>query len=194
MGKQIYLEKVRELFKRSPVLDFKSVERIIGQKKGSYAKLLVSNLLKRGEIKKIGKGVYTKHDEVSLSVYAFAPAYLGLQCALSFHGVWEQETIPVILTIKKVKRGIRKTLGTSILLRNIDKKYLFGFEYLKEGDFYLPYSDLEKTFIDMFLFNQKIDNLTLRKIKNKIDRKKLKSYLIKCSNPIRRRVENSLSR
>src|SRR3989344_9378761 len=122
MGKQIYLEKIDALFKKSPVVDFKSIERIIGKsKKSSYAKLLVHNLLKKGKIKKIGKGVYTQHNEISLAVFSFKPAYLGLQSALSHHRIWEQETIPIIITSKKVRRGLRSLMGGNVLLRNINK-------------------------------------------------------------------------
>lgn len=189
MGKQIYLEKIRALFEKSPAVDFKSLERIIGKTKNSnYAKLLVHNLLKKGKIKKIGKGIYTKHDEISLAVFSFKPAYLGLQSALSHHRIWEQETIPVIITAKKVRRGVRSVMGRNILLRNINKKYFFGLEYMEEGNFYLPYSDLEKTFIDMVVFNQKIDEDALRKIKKKINKRKLLNYLKRYPMKIRERV------
>jgi predicted transcriptional regulator of viral defense system len=187
MGKQIHLEKVERLFEKSPVVDFKSIERIIG--KNNYAKLLISNLLKKNKIKKVGKGVYTKYDEISLSVFAFKPAYLGLQSALSFYGLWEQETIPVILTTKKVRRGIREFLGTNVLIRNINKTYFFGFELLKEDSFYLPYSDIEKTFIDMVVFNQPIDKQLLKEIKKKINLKKLETYLKRYPEKIRIRVK-----
>src|SRR3989344_8422992 len=127
MGKQIHLEKIKDLFERSPVVDFKSIERMVGKsKKSSYAKLLVYNLLKKGKIKKIGNGVYTQHNELSLAVFSFKPAYLGLQTALSHYGLWEQETIPVIITTKKVRRGIRNLMGGNVLLRNIDKEHFFG--------------------------------------------------------------------
>ena len=127
MGKQIHLEKIEALFNKSPVVEFKSIERIIGKTKNSnYAKLLLHNLLKKEKIKKIGKGVYTKHNEISLAVFSFKPAYLGLQSALSHHGIWEQQTIPVIITTKKVRRGIRKLMDGNVLLRNINKKYFFG--------------------------------------------------------------------
>jgi len=140
MGKIIHLDKVERLFDKSPVIDFKSIERVIGvKKKNNYAKLLISNLLKKGKIRKVGKGFYTKFIESSLSVFAFKPAYLGLQSALSFHGVWEQETIPIILTTKKVRRGIRKIMDSNIFIRNIDKKYFFGFDFVQEGNFYLPF-------------------------------------------------------
>ena len=192
MGKQIHLKKIEELFDKSQIVDFKSIGRIINNKKGNYAKLLVSNLLKKGKIKRIGKGIYTKYSESTLSVFAFNPSYLGLQSALSFYGLWEQETIPVILTTKKVRRGIRKVMGSNILLRNIDKKHFFGFELIKEGSFYLLYSDLEKTFIDMVAFNQNMDNEIINNIKIKIDKKKLNKYLKKYNSKIKNKIERIL--
>ena len=189
MGKQIHIRKIEALFDKSPVVDFKSLERIVGiGKNSSYAKLLVHNLLKKEKIKKIGKGIYTKHDEISLAVFAYKPAYLGLQCALSHHKIWEQETIPIIITTRKVRRGLRSVMGGNILIRNIDKRHFFGIEYLEEANFYIPYSNLEKTFIDMVAFNQKIDAKALEKIKNKINKKKLLIYLKKYPLRLRERV------
>lgn len=177
------------LFKKSPVVNFKSIERIVGKsKKSNYAKLIIFNLLKKDKIKKIGKGFYTINDELSLAVFVFSPSYLGLQTALSHYGLWEQETIPVIITTKKIRRGIRNLMGGNVLLRNIDKEHFFGIEYIKEGDFYLPYSDLEKTFIDLVVFNQKINEETLKIIKSKINKKKLQDYLKRYSSRIRDRV------
>ncbi len=187
MGKQIHLEKIETLFEKSPVVDFDSVERIVGNK-SNYSKLLIHNMIKKGKIKKIGKGFYTKHNEISLAVFSFKPAYLGLQSALSHHGVWEQETIPVIITTRKVRMGIRSLIGANVLLRNINKKYFFGIDYLEEGSFYLPYSDLEKTFIDMVVFNQKIEEQTLKNIKKRINKQKLLNYLKKYPIKIRDRV------
>ena len=194
MGKQIHLEKIEALFEKSPVVDFKSLERIIGKsKKSNYAKLLIHNFLKKGKIKRIGKGVYTKYNEVSLAVFSFKPAYLGLQSALSYYGMWEQETIPVIITTKKVRRGIRILMGRNVLLRNINKKYFFGWEYIKEGNFYLPYSDLEKTFIDMIVFNQKMDGEVLKKIKKMINKKRLYGYLKKYPLITREKIINLMN-
>ena len=189
MGKQIHLEKIEELFEKSPIVDFKSVERVIGGvKNNNYAKLLIHILIKKGKIKKVGKGVYTKYDDISLAVFSFKPAYIGLQSALSYYRVWEQETILVIITTRKVRRGVRNLMGGNILLRNVDKKYFFGLEYVEEGNFYFPYSDLEKTFIDMVVFNQKIDKEVLKKIKKRINKPKLLNYLKRYPLKIRERV------
>lgn len=189
MGKQIHLNKVQSLFDRSNIVDFKSIKRIVG---GSYAKLLVHNLIKKGIIHKIGNGFYTKSNEISLAVLSFKPAYLGLQTALSHHNVWEQETIPVIITTKNVRRGLRSLIGGNVLIRRINKKYFFGINYVNDGGFYLPYSDLEKTLIDMVSFNQKIDKEHLKNLVGKIDNKKLQDYLNKYPPKIRHRVASLL--
>jgi predicted transcriptional regulator of viral defense system len=179
-------QRVRELFDKSPVVSFSSIERALG----GYSKQLIRNLLAGGKIKRLGKGCYTKYDEASLAVYCLKPAYLGLQDALSFYELWEQEAIPVILTAGKARNGVRKVMGTNILIRRIDRKYLFGFEYKKEGELYLPYSDIEKTFIDMIYFDEHMDDDVIKNFKKRIEKKKLLHYLKKYPTRFRKRVLN----
>lgn len=190
MGKRKYLDDVERLFAKSPVVSYDSIERIVRHKKKvkQYVKILVRNLLRQGKIKRLTKGYYTNREEVTLAVFCFKPAYLGLQDALSFHDLWEQETIPVIITSNAVRQGIREIFGANVLIRRIDKKYLFGFEYYKDGDFYFPYSDIEKTFIDMLYFRQPLATETLINFKKKIDKKKLKDYLSKYPIKLRLKV------
>lgn len=189
MGEQKYLKRVEELFDKSPVVFFNSIKRITQEKKKTnYAKLLISNLIKKGKVKKIAKGVYTKHNELALAVFGFEPAYLGLQSSLSAHNLWEQETIPVVLTTRKARRGIRSASGGNILVRNINKRYFFGFDPKLDGNFYLPYSNIEKTFIDMFYFKEKIDKNAFEEFKKRIDEKKLKIYLKNYPRKFREKV------
>lgn len=190
MEKKKHLEKVESLFEKSPVVEYKSVKNIVGS---NYAKLLIHNLLKEKKIYKIGKGVYTKHNENSLAVYSFKPSYLGLQSALSYYGLWEQETIPVVLTIKKIRTGLRDINGSNVLIRNIDKKFFFGYNYVKDGSFYYPYSDLEKTLIDLIMFNKKLDKELIKKFKKKIDINKLTKYLAMYNIKFREKVVKILN-
>ena len=185
MGKEKYLRKIKSLFEKSYVVDAGSIRRIIQDKKRvkQYYKQLIRNLILNGKIKRITKGFYSLSDDPSLAVFAFNPAYLGLQDALSFHNLWEQETIPIIITSKKVRTGMRKISDANVLIRAINGKYLFGIEYKKQGDFYLPVSDIEKTFIDMIYFREKIGGDLLKNFKKKIDIKKLKMYLKKYQYP-----------
>lgn len=179
MGQKKYLEKIEKLFIKSPVVDAASISRITGggKKARQYYKQLIRNLVIKGKVKRLSKGFYTMHNELSLAVFCFKPAYLGLQDALSLHDFGEQETIPVILTARKARNGIRQVSGANMLIRRIDKKYLFGYEYIKQGGFYFPVSDIEKTFIDMVYFREKIDTDLLSSIKKAVDKKKLESYL-----------------
>lgn len=190
MGKQIHIKKVEELLEKSPVVDFRSIQRIVRSKKAHsvYAKLMVSKLAGQGKLKRLCKGFYSKHDEISLAVFCFQPAYLGLQSALSFHQLWEQESIPVIITSTKARPGVRKVLGNNVLIRRIDKKYMFGFNYYDDGGFFLPYSSIEKTLIDLVEFNQNIPGEVMEKIMKSIDMPKLKKYLARYSGRIKKKV------
>jgi len=194
MGKHKHIDAINLLFEKSPVVDFRTIERIVeskgknGRAKSGYAKLLVTNLLRQGKIKKLAKGCYTKHDDNSLAVFCFKSAYLGLQSALSAHNLWEQETIPIIITAKKVRSGMRQVMSGNVLVRRTGNERIFGYELIQEGAFYLPYSDIEKTLIDMVSFKQRIDPKTLKRINRRIDPRKLKDYLGKYPRRIRDKV------
>ena len=192
MGKQKYLKDIRNLFERSPVVSSDSIFRLINSKKNvkQYNKQLIRNLILKKSINRLVKGCYSYSDDPSLAVFCFKPGYLGLKDALSFHNIWEQETIPIIITSKRVRQGIRKILGMNVLIRRINKKYLFGFDYYKQGNIYYPYSDLEKTFIDLIYFKENLDKEIINTLKKKINIRKLKSYLKVYPEKTRKRVLN----
>ena len=194
MGEEKYRKDVEKLFEKSPVVNYNSIERIIKNKKKSskYAKKLIHYLLLKNKIKRLSKGYYTIMNEISLVVFAFEPSYLGLQDALSFHNLWEQETVPIIITTRKARPGIRKVLNHNTVVRRINKKYFFGFEYKKQGDFYFPVSDIEKTFIDMVYFNEHLDNEVIKEFNKRMSKKRLNSYLKKYPKKFRIKVLNYL--
>ncbi len=194
MGKIKYISKIREFFKESPVVSLSSLKRFIRKRNSGYVYLIVNNLLKNGEIKRITKGHYTIYDDPSLAVFCFKPAYLELQDALSIHALWEQETNPVIVTSRKTRRGVRMIFGHNVVLRNMDSKYFFGFEYKKEGDFYLPVSDIEKTFIDFVYFREHLDKELLKEFRRRIDKRRLVGYLKAYPKRIRNKVLNLIKR
>ena len=192
MGKEKYIKNIESLFDKSSVVNYSSIEKIIKNKKNvkQYVKRFIGNLIKKGKVKRLTKGFYTIHDNVSLIVFCFQPAYFGLQDALSFHNLWEQETIPVIVTSAKVRQGIRNVFGANILIRRINKKYLFGIQYYREDDIAIPYSDIEKTFIDMVYFREKMSRDVINIFKKKIDRKRLDLYLRNYPKRIKKLVYN----
>jgi len=182
--------KVREYLKRTPVASINSISRIVGCK--SYAYLLLNHLVKKGEVFRITKGYYSIQSDPTLLVLCIKPSYLGLEDALSFHNLWEQETIPVIITPRKIRQGERKVLGHNVLIRRILPKYFFGWDLVKYGNFLVPVSDVEKTLIDLVYFRKRIDKHLARRFRKRADREKLAGYLRKYPEWIKRKVSKIL--
>jgi len=175
MGKVKYLSEIMKFFEKSPVVTITDIKLYLKQK--SYSYLLLSNLVKQGRIKRLTKGYFTIYDDPVLSVFCFRPAYLGLQEALSIHNLWEQETNVVVVTTKRVRIGVHKILGSNVLVHRINPKYLFGINFVKYSDFFVPVSDIEKTLIDFIYFKQPLTKEKILEIKKEADKLKLKEYL-----------------
>jgi predicted transcriptional regulator of viral defense system len=176
---------IRQYASRTPVFDTKSVIRLIGD--ADYAYVLLNHLVRKGEISRVTRGYYSVHDDPSVFVYCTKPAYLGMQDAMSFHNLWEQETSPVIITARKTRPGTRRVLGSNVVVRRISGKYFFGIDYLNQGGFQLPVSDIEKTFIDMIYFNELRKGM-LRLFLGRLDTEKVNNYLKRYNKRFRERV------
>ncbi len=157
-----------------------------------YLRVFIHNLLKKGKIKRITKGVYTFMDEVEVVGFAFSPFYYGLQEALSLRNLWEQETNPIVITPRKVRSGLRVFQGRNFLVKKINRKMFFGFEMIKYYDFWIPVSDIEKTLIDFVYFRQPLSKEVVTEMKKKIRPKIMKQYLVRCPKYLSKRVKNLL--
>ena len=160
MGRIKYIKQIREFLKKTPVATLGDINMVVRNKPYSY--LLANNMIKRGELNRIKKGFYSLHDDPTLAVFCYRPAYLGLNEALSIHNLWEQETVTIIVTAQKVKHRKIMVFENKVFLHRIKPKYLFGFEMVKYGDFFVPVSDIEKTFIDFVYFKKYLDKETIK--------------------------------
>ncbi len=122
------MKKLREFASKNPYFTIWDAERILENKK--YAYLALNILTKRKEIFRLAKGFYSKYDDPSLIVYYFKPAYIGLQDAMSYLNLWEQETATVIITVRKARIGSREIFGNRVLVKRISPKYFFGFDFV----------------------------------------------------------------
>ena len=84
MGKIKYIDKIRKFFRESPVVSIASLKKFLGERRNDYVYLIVSNLLKKREIKRITKGYYTIHDDPSLLVFCLMPQDLPMKLFLFF--------------------------------------------------------------------------------------------------------------
>ncbi len=194
MGRQKYIKRAMELFEKTPIVTSRDIRMVINASglKKTYSRLFIHNLIKEGKIRQITKGFYTIHEDPEVAVFCFRPAYIGLQDSLSIHNLWSQEGNVVIITSRKVRNGLREMLGSKVVIRRIDKKYFFGNETLKYGDFYLPVSDIEKTFIDFVHFREPLDGEVVSEIKKRLSLSKLGKYLKKYPIRTRKKAANLL--
>lgn len=168
---------ILERFKKWPVFSMKDVEKVASSK--NYAKLIVHNNLSKGKIFKLGKGVYSFINDPVLSVYAFKPAYLGLEFALSFYEMWEQESIPVVITSRKVRFGVRKVLDENVLVRHMKPEGMFGYRSVSYFDVRVPVSTPEKTLADYIYYQEPIPKNGFRNLLLNCDAEKVSRYLTK---------------
>ncbi|MGC8533768.1 MAG: type IV toxin-antitoxin system AbiEi family antitoxin domain-containing protein [Candidatus Parvarchaeum sp.] len=194
MGAIKYRKEFLEHFKDRDYFSAKDAELFLTQKGASkdYARLTLHKLEKKGEIKRLKRGYYSFSDNLDTIGFIFEPFYYGLQEALSLHGLWNQQTNPVVITTRKVRTGIRSVLGRNILIRHIQRKMFFGYEAKRVGNNFLPVSDLEKTLIDFVYFKAAIPKDVLEEMKKRIDKEKLQRYLDKLDKSLRIKVNNFL--
>jgi len=190
-----YTLKFREHFSRVPTFTARDAQLFLkglGARRG-YVNLMLMNLVKKGELRKIKRGVYTFGEDPMLAGFAFSPSYHGLQDALSISDLWDQETNTVIVTPLRVRTGMKDMLGGKVMVRRIGRKMFFGFDTVRYFDYWIQVSDVEKTLIDFVYFREPLQEGVLAEIKKRIDRKKLDGYLKRCPGRVRKRVRLLLS-
>ena len=159
----------------------------------TYTSLFLNNNLKNKKIFRIKKGNYSFSQNIENIEKSFMPSYHGLQDALTIHGLWQQQTNPIIITPRKIRTGERKIFETKVIIRKINRKMFFGYEEKKYFDKWITVSDIEKTLIDLAYYNEPINKETLTNIKKKINKTKLEKYLKKCNTKTKTKIKKLLN-
>ncbi len=191
-----YINYMRKHFGNSdfPVVRFFELRTALKAKgiSDSYLKRIINYLIEKGELKRITKGIYTFHDDITVVGFAFQPFYFGLENALTIRKLWEQGTNPVIITRRKVRTGIRKFESSNYIVKRIKKDLFFGYELIKYYDFWIPVSDAEKTLLDFVYFKQYLREDVLKILRKQIDKSKLRKYLMKYPPEIKEKAMKML--
>ncbi|HVC58123.1 MAG TPA: type IV toxin-antitoxin system AbiEi family antitoxin domain-containing protein [Candidatus Acidoferrales bacterium] len=176
-----HMKEMVETFSKAeyPVFTAKDVSMAL---KGSgisadYLYLMLHNLMKKGSISRITRGVYTFSDDVAAAGFAFQPFYYGLESALWLRGISGQGANFVVMTPRNVRTGVRDFKGRNYRVQRIPKELMFGYELLRYGKFWVPVSDLEKTVLDIAVLGYQMSDDILPEIMKKLDRAKLRRYV-----------------
>lgn len=189
-----YTKQLQQAFSTRPSFTIAEVKRLYPKASPAYVSLMLHNLWKEGKIYRISRGAYSCSDDPTVAGFAFRPFYLGLQDAMSIHGIWEQETNPVVITPRKVRGGLRRYAGGNYVVRRICRKLFFGYETIKYSGFFVPVSTIEKTFIDMVHYRQFIPDDALTEFRKRIKKKELNGLLKRCPNGLRKKVLAALKK
>lgn len=142
----------------------------------AYIRLFLHNMINKGRMYRLKKGLYTFSNEEAVTGFAFRPFYYGLEYALTIRGLWTQQSIPVIITKTLANPGPRQVLGTDVIIHRISNKAFFGFDYLMHSGIYVPVAEPEKILLDLSYFRKRIDRETLIKVKKEVNQDKMQEY------------------
>jgi len=189
-----YMKEFRSHFSNKPAFKAKEADLFLRNRGGSrgYHKLVIHNLLSRGEIYKITKGAYTFHGDAQMVGFGFSPFYYGLEEALSIRNLWDQETNSVVITPRKVRVGVRQFEGRNFIVRRINRKMFFGYSFVRYDDFFIPVSEVEKTFIDLIYFKINLPSELMSAILSRSNKTVLKEYSKEIPTWLVRQVENTI--
>jgi predicted transcriptional regulator of viral defense system len=183
--------------------DYSLAYKALPDSKASAIRQLLSDMTKRGLLMRLKEGVYyiipyEQNAELFMTDWHLiaeylvndAKYYIGYYAALQIHNLITQPSLKEQIVVSKQIRPSEvkiKEVPFQFIYHN--DKHFFGAKKMWIDSFNKVFcSDLEKTFIDMILFNQKMTSEVIREIKKKIDKKKLNTYLKKYSPNIRKRV------
>ena len=157
-----------------------------------YLYLMMHNLLKKGRVTRITRGVYTFHKDAAVSGFAYQPFYYGLESALWLRGISGQGANFIVMTSRNVRAGMRNFKGRNYRVQRISGELMFGFEQMRYGEMWIPVSDLEKTVIDMASLGYHISEEVLPEIRKRIGNQKLSAYLKRYGPNVAREVSDAL--
>ncbi len=169
------MEKLRS----SSVFTFRLVEGVVGR---AYAKVLIHNLRRRGEIVELLRGVYTFKKSPYMMTKALPKSYVGLGAAAFLQGAWSQVPVMTILSPlvpTAVRGGERKICRSAVILRRISPKMYFGYHlvWVDELGEWVRVSSREKTLLDVIYMNYPFASELIPNLLEGVDEEKLTRYL-----------------
>ncbi len=186
-----YIKEFLDSFSSRELFSTRDVKLFLKSKgaSGEYVSLFLNKLVSSGKIIRLTKGIYSFSKNIDFVEKAIFPSYHALQDALSLHKIWGQQTIPIIITPRKIRSGERVIAEGKIIVRRINRKMFFGYETIPQLNSWITVSDLEKTLIDFAYYDEPLTKETLFEMKKRIDKKKMANYLKQLTKRLRVKIK-----
>jgi len=184
------LKKLRDFNKN--YFSISNLEKISGLEKDSLL-VSLSRLEKRGEIERIGQGIYKLPDAAvdiqKIATETYSPAYISFESAFSYYGILSQAPYDLFLaTTNRSKKT--EIAGQEIIYRKIKKELFFGYDLIDE----IYIAKKEKSLLDiLYFFDKGIIMLDLKSLDLKsINKKILSKYAQKFPERIQKTAKKLL--
>ncbi len=167
----LYEIKEKAINSNQKVFSIADLSTLLGKSMNASG-VYFNRLIKKGLAYKIKNGLlsFVKDDKI-IATNLVQPSYISLNSALYYHSIIDQipQTYEIVST-RQVK------YNTRYKYYKINPKLLFGYNKEKTGESYFFIADPEKALLDLIYFFG-FSPTFYKNIKNKLDIKKLKSYL-----------------
>lgn len=182
MAKQMNWYRLEQTLRGKKIAFFTplDIKRIFGVS-AVAASFLLYRYAKQKLIIRLKRGLYTISDkdinDLCLANKLYEPSYISLEFALSFHGVIPETVYEITsITTKSTRRFT--AIGKTFSYRRIKQEAFTGYSLLRHHDAAFLMADPEKALVDcVYLKMRTKQNLPDRLNKNKIDKKKVFSYV-----------------
>ena len=152
VNQTIFATKIKE--KKLPVFTGIDIRVLFGVSVPA-ASALLHRYKRRGFILQIKRGLYRLSDEQIPDLYVankiYAPSYVSLEFALSYHGVIPETVYEITSVTTKATRRF-ETEGKVFSFRKIKKSAYTGYEIQKQKGCSFFVADPEKAFVDSNYF------------------------------------------
>ena len=155
--------------------------------------------VKSGLLIRLKRGLYTlktdppSEQEIANTIYQ--PSYISFEYALAYYGLLPE--MPYTITCATTKATRNFSIGPNTFsYRSIKTNIFTGYSLIKQDNNSFLIADQEKACLDYlyFVYLKKLptNDRLITRVKSKIDRVKLKSYLILFHNPPFTKFVNSI--
>jgi predicted transcriptional regulator of viral defense system len=180
----------------SPFLVFSITD--IEKRYPDFNKMNLVNWQKKGYIIKLRNSLYMFADQnpddyllYFLGNKLYSPSYIGLESALSFHGLIP-EGIFTIRSVTTLKTSTFKAHDVLFYYSKIKASLFFGYTLIQKGTRSICMADIEKSLLDYLYFNPRVNSLSditalrLNKeiLREKCDFNKLADYASVFDSPV----------
>ncbi|MGC8618549.1 MAG: type IV toxin-antitoxin system AbiEi family antitoxin domain-containing protein [Thermoplasmata archaeon] len=186
-----YENNFRAFFSEQLVFTSEDAKRYLEKEGASseYVRLFLHKLVADGSLMRIKRGVYSFNKNEALTGFAFRPFYYGMEYALTIRKIWAQQADPVIISRTKANQGVRIVNDSRVLIRRINQRAFFGYEYINYSGFFVPVSVPEKILLDFIYFRERLDEETMSSLVLKCNKRIARNFALKLGKPFKSKVD-----